>query len=141
MELIPEIWSPEEGRWTALKNSWKNGENKWRLFFIFIGSIPIWAFGERRYYDSVHKYGSETFYAPHNLVREGFHYLGGITLGLCAVFNLALLWLTVIAVFIGATLNEVFSDIPESGLRAKNFFDVFFWTLGALTVVWIQRFL
>jgi hypothetical protein len=133
--ITDQVWSPEEGRWTALKNSWAVGENKLRLIFLLIGSIPVWVYGERCYYESVIKYGTETFYAPHNLFRELFHFAGGALVVLCFSWNRELSIISSIGVFAGASLNEVFSDIPDTGLHIKNFVDVTFWTLGALTIL------
>lgn len=133
------IWNPPQGRISALKKAWKAGENKWHLLFMFFGSIPIFLYpkGEQAYYRSAEKFGDECWYAPHNLWREVFHFAAGF--GCMAIFSLNLWTMITGFMFItlAAVLNEILSDIPESGIHAKNFMDVYFWVLGSFLFFWI----
>lgn len=119
----------------VLIDSYKAGEPKGHLLMCFIDWMPIifCPFGQAWYFNSVNKYGQETWYAPHNLYRQTFHFAGGLAIGA------ALGWLkakevdeTAIATtFLAFGYLEFIIDIPQGKQWQKACLDTLFWTLGA----------
>lgn len=115
----------------VLIDAWKAGESKQKLFLDFINWAPIifCPLGQAWYFKSENKYGIETWWAPHNMERQPFHFLGGFILG-----N-ALGWIHPLAagvvVFLVIGFLEFVVDLKQGKQWMKAVLDTFFWTSGS----------
>lgn len=121
----------QKGLLRVLVDAWKAGEPRGDLIWKFINWSPIifCPFGQAWYFNSENKYGVETWWAPHNLERELFHFVGGFLIG--NAFGWIHPWIPVAMVFGVFGFLEFFIDRTEGKQFMKSVLDTVFWTGGS----------
>lgn len=88
------------------------------------------------YWWSVHKYGFITWWAPHNLYRQIFHFGGGISL--FSLINLIAWWPLAIGAVLYYAIRKELADMKH-GANVKSMLDLIFWVLGALVGFYLMQ--
>lgn len=106
----------------------------WNALVNLINKMPIFFYplSEQDYFNSVIKYGEETWWAPHNMFRQVFHLLGGLFIGIATGLipykysNYIILGI----ILISFGYLEFIIDLPQGKEWQKACLDLAMWTLG-----------
>jgi hypothetical protein len=128
-------WMPRNGmtsfQW--FKHQWVNKrEPKTRLIEFLLERLPgiLWIKGELHYNSLRASWGSETWYAPHNLWRMPFHLAQGFLIAY--PLSIFLPWWVGVSIVLGMALKREWDDYKRIGFHFKNVMDVLDRTGGAL---------
>lgn len=117
--------------------SMPRGISLWQFVRGILTRFPQWVLGpfEYFYWKSVISFGKRTWYAPHNLYRQMYHFGGGLGIGVVSPIVLGMA--TAVIVCFLSTCNELQDAAEEGEWNFKNTIDVLVWTSGAAVGVLI----